>query len=1254
METYEGPVDSIYRIQDVESEPIEHLVTVYHSGRSDEFVPMEEKKPSVDVGEVFTDAAQALGAKITGLFKRGPAHLDYPTSGPYDGPLASTSLAWDVEGEPLQQHVSVYHSGRSDEPMTKIVEIPTEISLEEVPVVEKPTVTAKIITGLFKKDETYLDYPAMETYEGPVDSIYRIQDVESEPIEHLVTVYHSGRSDEFVPMEEKKPSVDVGEVFTDAAQALGAKITGLFKRGPAHLDYPTSGPYDGPLASTSLAWDVEGEPLQQHVSVYHSGRSDEPMTKIVEIPTEISLEEVPVVEKPTVTAKIITGLFKKDETYLDYPAMETYEGPVDSIYRIQDVESEPIEHLVTVYHSGRSDEFVPMEEKKPSVDVGEVFTDAAQALGAKITGLFKRGPAHLDYPTSGPYDGPLASTSLAWDVEGEPLQQHVSVYHSGRSDEPMTKIVEIPTEISLEEVPVVEKPTVTAKIITGLFKKDETYLDYPAMETYEGPVDSIYRIQDVESEPIEHLVTVYHSGRSDEFVPMEEKKPSVDVGEVFTDAAQALGAKITGLFKRGPAHLDYPTSGPYDGPLASTSLAWDVEGEPLQQHVSVYHSGRSDEPMTKIVEIPTEISLEEVPVVEKPTVTAKIITGLFKKDETYLDYPAMETYEGPVDSIYRIQDVESEPIEHLVTVYHSGRSDEFVPMEEKKPSVDVGEVFTDAAQALGAKITGLFKRGPAHLDYPTSGPYDGPLASTSLAWDVEGEPLQQHVSVYHSGRSDEPMTKIVEIPTEISLEEVPVVEKPTVTAKIITGLFKKDETYLDYPAMETYEGPVDSIYRIQDVESEPIEHLVTVYHSGRSDEFVPMEEKKPSVDVGEVFTDAAQALGAKITGLFKRGPAHLDYPTSGPYDGPLASTSLAWDVEGEPLQQHVSVYHSGRSDEPMTKIVEIPTEISLEEVPVVEKPTVTAKIITGLFKKDETYLDYPAMETYEGPVDSIYRIQDVESEPIEHLVTVYHSGRSDEFVPMEEKKPSVDVGEVFTDAAQALGAKITGLFKRGPAHLDYPTSGPYDGPLASTSLAWDVEGEPLQQHVSVYHSGRSDEPMTKIVEIPTEISLEEVPVVEKPTVTAKIITGLFKKDETYLDYPAMETYEGPVDSIYRIQDVESEPIEHLVTVYHSGRSDEFVPMEEKKPSVDVGEVFTDAAQALGAKITGLFKRGPAHLDYPTSGPYDGPLASTSLAWDVEGEPLQQHVSVYHSGRSDEPMTKIVEIPTEISLEKYQW
>uniref|UniRef100_A0A1I7VJF6 CFAP91 domain-containing protein n=1 Tax=Loa loa TaxID=7209 RepID=A0A1I7VJF6_LOALO len=302
---------------------------------------------------------------------------------------------------------------------------------------------------------------------------------------------------------------------------------------------------------------------------------------------------------------------------------------------------------------------------------------------------------------------------------------------------------------------------------------------------------------------------------------------------------------------------------------------------------------------------------------------------------------------------------------------------------------------------LERKSPRLFKRGPAHLDYPTSGPYDGPLASTSLAWDVEGEPLQQHVSVYHKWTFDEPMTKIVEIPTEISLEEVPV---------------------------------------------------------WSFDEFVPMEEKKPSVDVGEVFTDAAQHLERKITGLSKEVPLIWIIQHQAHMMDRWLQQALHGMVEGEPLQQH--------------------------EVPVVEKPTVTAKIITGLFKKDETYLDYPAMETYEGPVDSIYRIQDVESEPIEHL-----SLSIIVVVPMNlyrwKKKPSVDHLERKSRSFQKR-SRSSGLSNIRP----------YDGPLASTSLAWDVEGEPLQQHVSVYHSGRSDEPMTKIVEIPTEISLEEVPVVE--------------------------------------------------------------------------------------------------------------------------------------------------------------
>ncbi|VDN54097.1 unnamed protein product [Dracunculus medinensis] len=71
-------------------------------------------------------------------------------------------------------------------------------------------------------------------------------------------------------------------------------------------------------------------------------------------------------------------------------------------------------------------------------------------------------------------------------------------------------------------------------------------------------------------------------------------------------------------------------------------------------------------------------------------------------------------------------------------------------------------------------------------------------------------------------------------------------------------------------------------------------------------------------------------------------------------------------------------------------------------------------------------------------------------------------------------------------------------------------------------------------------------------------------------------------------------------------------------------------------------MVTDAAQAFGAKITGLFKKGPAYLDYPKSEPYEGRIMLTDRIAEVEQEPLEQHVSVYHIGRYDEPITGKIE------------
>ncbi|CAG9531699.1 unnamed protein product, partial [Cercopithifilaria johnstoni] len=331
------------------------------------------------------------------------------------------------------------------------------------------------IEGL-SETEGYTGRHDYDACEGTIASTSRISEKDQKAMDRYVTVYKNGASSRKPDPEEERISKEISTVV--------AKLSGAYKRASVegehtvYTDERTETEHDASwqmkesprrLKSTytvrfSDPFRIEADDSswtrkQKHSETTfqkaknHQGQISDEEKRGKEEQTQTKRKDIteePRQKKPF-APKIITGLFKKGDVYPDYPVTEAYEGPIDTTYRTSDVEAEPIEQLVTVYHSGRSDKYVPVEEWKPSVDMGEAFTDAAQALGAKITGLFKRGPAHLDYPTSGPYDGPLSSTSLTSDVDGEPLQQHVDVYHSGRSDEPVTKIVEIPTEIPVDE-----------------------------------------------------------------------------------------------------------------------------------------------------------------------------------------------------------------------------------------------------------------------------------------------------------------------------------------------------------------------------------------------------------------------------------------------------------------------------------------------------------------------------------------------------------------------------------------------------------------------------------------------------------------------------------------------------------------------------------------------------------------------------------------------------------------------------------
>ncbi|VDK81236.1 unnamed protein product [Onchocerca ochengi] len=395
------------------------------------------------------------------------------------------------------------------------------------------------IEGLMTEvEEGYSDRHDYDAYEGTIASTSRSSEIDQEPIHRYVTVYHNGVSSEKPAPEEERISKEISTVvaklsgaykrasiegehtiYTDArtGQTLQEETQSEYRQigeSPRRLKSTYTVRFSDPfrIEADDYSWTREEnqpeimfqkEKKDQIDTLDEWQKEKEQQTQRKEKETEITEEKRQ--KEPTIAGKIITGLFKKEEAYPDYPVTEAYEGPVDSTYRTPDVE------MVTVYHSGRSDEFVSTEEKKPSIDVGEIFTDAAQALGAKITGLFKRGPAYLDYPTSGPYDGPLATIYLALDIEEEPLEQHVNVYHSGRSD--VLVPIEEGERITDENINGFSRP-IDAKL-SVLLRGKTIPSDYPISEKCVGPLSLLLFSRDVEGLPLQECVNIYNSGRSD-------------------------------------------------------------------------------------------------------------------------------------------------------------------------------------------------------------------------------------------------------------------------------------------------------------------------------------------------------------------------------------------------------------------------------------------------------------------------------------------------------------------------------------------------------------------------------------------------------------------------------------------------------------------------------------------------------------------------------------------------------------------
>jgi hypothetical protein len=372
-----------------------------------------------------------------------------------------------------------------------------------------------------------------QAHEEPVASIGRHAELESSPIAPLVSIYHSGRSDE-TKVHHELPIVH------------------------KHEDYPRSAVYEGMLSELHRRPEHSSEPVEPLVSVYHHGRSDQRAAPA-------TMAHTPHPE--------------------GFPAIQTqpYDGPLGELVRSDELGAETLASRVLVYHPGRSD-----QQQQPPTHAEE--EKAAPTALSRITSIFRRSAAHDDFPRSEPYIGALGELGTAGELHAEPMHTRVSAYHHGHSGEaPPTATEETRSEA--------EKKPDTLTRITSLFGKSvEHRADFPPVgAAYDGPLHTLQPQTDAERLALDAHVFAYHPGRSDEEKPKrstaaEHVEPTAEGKE---PAPAAALKKLATMFSR---HDEFPHSEPFEGPLSDLARKSEICAEPLVAHVSAYHpTGRSDE-----------------------------------------------------------------------------------------------------------------------------------------------------------------------------------------------------------------------------------------------------------------------------------------------------------------------------------------------------------------------------------------------------------------------------------------------------------------------------------------------------------------------------------------------------------------------------------------------------------------------------------------------------------------------------------
>jgi hypothetical protein len=432
----------------------------------------------------------------------------------------------------------------------------------------------------------------------------------------------------------------------------------------------------------------------------------------------------------------------------------------------------------------------------------------------------------------------------------------------------------------------------------------------------------------------------------------------------------------------------------------------------------------------------------------------------------------------------------------------------------------------------------------------------------------------------------------------------------------------------DYPLHgERYEGTVAETGRGADLDSRPITSLVSIYHSGKSDEH--LQPASAPVPADEPETGAGPSTLQKIGSIFAASTRrHEDFPHSEPFEGALSELHIRPEHRSEPLEPVVSVYHHGQSDDqrpPTAASVVDETDMAAAEVE--KRPS--EKLSTRIGSLFVTSAQFPpTTPAYEGPVGDLTRSTEIGALPLDSHVALHRAMSLEEAVSTQAPASEADAAERPRDGGTTLGRRITSIFKRPAAHDDFPSSEPYTGEQTVLGTADELPAEALEARVSAYHPGRSDEGPTRTVLVDEH---EKKPASDP---LARITSMFAAKSAPDDGYPERgPTYEGPLQQLEKRSDVDGLTLSTLVSAYHlSGRSDERPP---KRPEEEAEE----------QKAPALKKRS----DFPHSEPFEGPLSDLVPRTELTDERIDSRVAIYHAtGRSDQ---QPAEVPSAAHAEK---